>query len=128
MAKKSTLELLVLWWSYSLSKLLFECLYFLSWLLRLIPGSFRLNRLNCPTEYCHLPNKYCLCWSPSSRSSSRLKDFSLEYSVVGSTLIRKTTTTYCHLLSLDVSLVYLFINDRLNLPSVETRIKKKPNQ
>ena len=36
--------------------------------------------------------------------------------------------TCCHSMSLDASLVYLFINDRLNLPSVETRIKKKPNQ
>ena len=36
--------------------------------------------------------------------------------------------TCCHAMSVDASLVYLFINDRLNLPSVETRIKKKPNQ
>ena len=35
--------------------------------------------------------------------------------------------TCCHSMSLEVSLVYLFINDRLNLPSAETRIKKKPN-
>ena len=32
--------------------------------------------------------------------------------------------TCCHAMSVDASLVYLFINDRLNLPSVETRIKK----
>ena len=51
------MEPLVLWWSYSLSKLPFECLYFLRWLLQLIPGIPRLNRLNCPTEDCLPPEK-----------------------------------------------------------------------
>ena len=60
-----------------------------------------------------------------------LKEFSLGCSVVGSYSKKEKLAeiaTRCHSMSLDVSLVYLFINDRLNLPSVETRIKKKPNQ
>ena len=49
------------------------------------------------------------------------KEFSLECSEVGSALIQKKKeklaeiATRCHSMSLDVSPIYLFMNDRLNL-------------
>ena len=57
--------------------------------------------------------------SLSSRSSSMFKEFSLGCLVVGSYSKKEKLAeiaTRCHSMLLDLSLVYLFTDDRLNLP------------